>query len=114
MFPYAIGLFTCLVLPAAAADEFELYTNRVLSGLPSEGAPEVASISLADLVKAKPVLAGTSGAFVVVRTNEGNWSKLVVGAAFRKQGASEQPIVVLHRYHTLRADSDAGRLAAGK
>ena len=110
-----LGLLSCLSAPAAAADEFELYTNRILNKLPmAEEASPVEKLTLNDLVKAKEVLSDARGCFVVVRTDEGNWSKLVLGRAIRKHGDTEQPIVVIHRYQTLRSDGDSGRLAAGK
>ena len=114
----ALRIFALIgfVLAAQAnADEFDLYTTSVLDKVPSgEGASQVERISLADLTKAPAVLSGTNSTLLVVRTDEGHWSKMVVGRALRKRGESEEPIVVIERYQTLRQDSENGRLAAGK
>jgi hypothetical protein len=106
----------CLSLPlVAAADDFDLYTGSVLAKAPSSDlAKPVEKLSYNEILRAAPVLHESSGCFVVVRTDDGNWSKLVLRAAIRKQGDAEQPIIVLERFLSLRPGTDAGRLAAGK
>jgi hypothetical protein len=111
----AFAISALLAVPSPLTDAWDLYTNSVLGRVPTaEGVTQLDKISVQDLFKAKPVLPGADGGFVVVRTDEGNWAKLIVRGAIRKQGESEHPIVVIQRYHTLRSDTERGRLAAGK
>ncbi len=115
MFYFLAGVIGSLFTVAAAADEFDRYTGSVLSKVTSsDGAMAVEQLSFSELVRATSVLRETTGCFVVVRSDEGNWAKLVLRSAIRKQGDGEQPIVVIERYQTIRAGTDGGRLAAGK
>lgn len=111
----ALGVWSLLPLSFATADDFELYTNLVLGKVASsDGAAQVEKIALSDLFKAKPVLANENGCFVVVRTDEGNWAKLVLKYSFRKHADGEVPLVLIQRYQCLRPGTESGRLAAGK
>lgn len=102
-------------LACGAADEFDEYTNAVLSKVPtSDSARAVDRITLTELSKHGQVLSDATAALVVVRTSEGNWAKLLVTRAIRKQGDTELPIVVLQRFFTVRPDGNSGRLAAGR
>jgi hypothetical protein len=99
----------------ARGDEFDLYTNSVLSKVTSaEGAAAVDQIAHSELLKTKPILAQEAGCFVVVRTDEGNWAKLLLKPSFRKHADGEVPLIVVARYQCMRPGTESGRLAAGK
>lgn len=111
----ALGASFLLPLSVTSADDFELYTNSVLAKVASSpDAAQVERIALSDLFKAKPVLPGENGCFVVLRTDEGNWAKFVLRYSFRKQADGEVPIVLIQRYQCMRPGTESGRLAAGK
>jgi hypothetical protein len=80
----------------------------------STDAAQVERIALSDLTKAKPVLPNENGCFVVVRTDDGNWAKLVLRYSFRKHAGGEVPLVLVQRFQCLRPGTESGRLAAGK
>ncbi len=104
-----------LFASSALADDFDLYTNSALSKLTSsDGATQVEKVSLAEILRAKPVLANENASFLVVRTDDANWAKLLVRQSIRKQGDGEVPIVHIQRFHCLRPGTERGRLAAGK
>jgi hypothetical protein len=99
----------------ARADDFDRYTNSVLGKVPmSEGAAAVEQLSLAELLKAKPVIAQESGCFVVLRTDEGNWAKIILRPSYRKHAEGEVPLLVIERYQCMRPGTESGRLSAGK
>jgi hypothetical protein len=100
---------------AARADDFDLYTNSVLAKVTSsDGATQIDRLPVTDLFKAKPVLGRENGSFLIVRTDEGNWAKLIVTLSFRKHAEEQVPLIVLQRFQCMRPGTENGRLAAGK
>jgi hypothetical protein len=99
----------------AFADDFDLYTNSVLAKVSaSDNATQIERLLVTDLLKTKPVLGRENGCFIIVRTDEGNWAKLVMTLSFRKHAEGEVPLVVLQRFQCMRPGTENGRLAAGK
>ena len=99
----------------ASADDFDLYSNSVLAKLPSsDGATAVEQLTLAELLRPKPVLARENGYFIAVRTDEGNWAKLILKPSYRKHAEGEVPLVLIQRYQCMRPGTENGRLSAGK
>ncbi len=57
---------------------------------------------------------GVQGPTLIVRTDQGNWSKVELDWAFRRQGTKLVPVVVLVRFVTYRAESPDQVLARGE
>lgn len=114
--PFAI-LASALFMPQVAfADVFGNYTNLVLQKVPqAKGAKRVKKLTTELLIDNSGLLPGTSGAFVVVRTNEGRWCKLLVQPARQKISATESlPILLVEHFVTYRDGEDRAIQAKGK
>jgi hypothetical protein len=101
------SLLVCVVLllPAAVrADSFDNYTNPLLAKLvKSDGAAKVERLTTDKMVEHTSVLPGVPGTFVVVKTNDGRWSKLILQVARQKISAQESvPILLIERLVTFR------------
>ena len=115
-------LACCLVLLSAGAagalraDSFDDYTNRHLQKLvESKNVEKVKSASLQDLVLNAGTLRGLSSTYLVVRTNEGRFAKLLVQPAQQKVGKTETvPILLIERFVTFLDGEDRTVIAEGK
>jgi hypothetical protein len=100
------SLAVCLAipLPATRADEFDHYDNTVLSKVPEfGGAMRISELTPDLLIKYRDVLPNTSALFVVVRTNEGRYCKLLVQPARQRVSAEKSiPILLVDRFITYR------------
>jgi hypothetical protein len=104
----------CQLAPARG-DEFDRYTGSVLVKVPaSEGVTELDQIPFNQLLQTKSILGRDTGCFFVVRTDQGNWAKLVVSPSYRKHEDGEVPLVHVQRYQCMRPGSENGKLSAGK
>jgi hypothetical protein len=75
----ASGLIVSLHGPQLRGDTFDRYTNPVLLKAPAtDGVREVKQLTVSILADNEGVIPGIPGALVVVRTNEGRFSKLLV------------------------------------
>src|SRR5205085_11518479 len=101
--PLAALLFAALP-PAARADVFDNYTNEILVKVPqAPGAKKVTGLTPAQLADHRGAVPGVGGAFLVVKTNDGRFSKLVVQPA--RQKVKEEvtlPILLIERFVTYR------------
>jgi hypothetical protein len=106
-----------VALPRTArADAFDDYTNPILRKVPAaEGVKEVKQLTPALLADNDRVLPDIAPAFVVVQTNQGRYSKLLVQAARQKVNAERVvPILLIERYVTYKEGTDESVLASGK
>ncbi|CAN5718502.1 hypothetical protein BH23PLA1_BH23PLA1_34950 [soil metagenome] len=115
-----IFLLALLVATVAGADDFERLEGRTLSDLPgSDKAKALERLTIADLA-ALPNLLDASGAVaLIVETNEGNPSKLLLAPAFRQAPGADPdeepaPIFVLERFTTFEGPSARDRIAQGR
>jgi hypothetical protein len=104
--------------PATAADPFDYYTNAILSRAVNDGAlKELPAVTPEVIADAGRVLPTTTAAFLVVRTNEGRLSKLLVQAARQKVpgDAGEQiPMLQIERYVTYKEGTERAVQATGR
>jgi hypothetical protein len=91
-------------IPAARADDFDNYDNTILGKVPEfAGATKITELTPDLLVKYRNVLPNTNALFVVVRTNEGRYCKLLVQPARQKISADRSvPILLIERFVTYR------------
>jgi hypothetical protein len=114
-----LPFFACFSLVMAPrllrGDSFDNYTNVVLAKVPTAaGVLTLKKLTPALMVERAGVLPGTSGALVVVRTNEGRLSKLLVQPARQKlQDKSSAPILLIDRFVTYQHGEERTVVAAG-
>src|SRR5262249_29992567 len=94
----------------------DLYTNPVLARVPeAEGVKEITRLTPDLIADHDRVLPGSIAAFVVVRTNGGRWSKLLVQAGARKIDEERSlPILLVERYATYKEGTDEAVTASGR
>lgn len=108
--------FLCLVAPVVAhADSFDNYTNKILVTIPeSKNAKKITKLTPKLMVQNTRVLPGVPETFIVVKTNEGRFARLLVRPAGQKVGENELPIVILERYVTFRDGEERTIHATGQ
>src|SRR5437764_3053694 len=112
-----LSLLTLTVLPfAVRADAFDNYPNPLLGKVPGgDGVKEVKQLTPDLLSDHDRVLPGISAAFVVVKTNEGRFAKLLVLSAQQKlEGGRRVPILLIDRFVTYKEGTDQTVVASGK
>ena len=105
-----------LLLPSPAfADAFDLYTNDILAKVPTaEGTQHVKELPRELLLEHNRVLPNLKGAFLVVKTNEGRYARLLVQAAGQKVGDKTLPILLIERFVTYKEGEERQVVAEGK
>jgi hypothetical protein len=98
---------------ALAADVFERHTSKELQRAIAQG-PLVPQLSLNDAAKLKPLSATLSSPCIVVKTEEGNYAKALVGWGLRKGGDKPTPVLLIERFVTYRGDRPDLTVAVGK
>jgi hypothetical protein len=93
---------------SARADAFDYYTNPVLAKVPgADGVKEVTRLTPALLIDNDRVLPGVTQAMVVVKTNDGRWSKLLVQIAGQKVDENRTlPILLIDRLTTYKEGAE--------
>jgi hypothetical protein len=112
-----LPLVVLLLLPAGArGDDFDHYTNDILAKVPkADGTLPVKELTPEMLVDHNRVLPTLKGALLVVRTNDGRWSKLLVQAAHQKIGDKKLlPILLIERFVTYKEGEERTVVAEGK
>lgn len=100
----ALVIFTFLTL---RADTYDRYTETVLAKVAeSPSATEVKKLTAAEVQKHGNVIANSSGVLLVVKTNSGQWAKLIVQFARQKAADGSLPIVLIERGITYKAGGD--------
>jgi hypothetical protein len=111
-----LGIAAVALPQTARADAFDYYTNPILRKVPAaEGVKEVKQLTPALIADNDRVLPDIAPAFIVVQTNQGRYSKLLVQAARQKVSAERVvPILMIERYVTYKEGTDESVLASGK
>src|ERR1051326_8342912 len=118
----ALVILTYVSHGQVRADDFDYYTNTVLEKVPqAKGVLKVQQLTTELLTEHGGAIKGLSGALVVVKTNEGRWSKLVVYAAQQKVASEksfpnlkEFPILLIERFVTYKDGEERAILTQGK
>lgn len=103
------------LLNAVRGDAFDNYTNAVLAKAPTAaGVLALKQLTPVQMVEYAGVVPGTTGALVIVQTNEGRWSKLLVQPARQRlQDKSTVPILLIERFVTYRQGEERAVAAQG-
>ncbi len=113
----ALGIAIALAIPSAAtrADDFDRLDGEGLAAASSGPARE--ALTTEQLAALPAVLKGTRSPWLVVATDRGNLSAILVEAAFRRPVGAEGepvPILVLSRFATYEPGREGARRAAGR
>ncbi len=97
------------------ADSFDNYINAHLSKIAeTKSAEKVTQLTPDLMIDHSRVLPGITGTFVVVKTNEGRWARLLVQPARHKIDAEKSvPITLIERFVTFREGEERTILAKG-
>lgn len=108
-------LVFCVANTARAADLFDRHALAELK-LAAKDATALDEIAAATAAKWKPLSPRISAPCLIVRTNDGHWSKALLAWGQRKLKGREQPhpVLVLERFVTYRGDRDGLTTASGK
>lgn len=99
--------------PAIAADAFDRHTTKWLQkGI--RGQSPLKRVSLQQAGKLKSIGPQVASPCIVVRTNDGNLAKVLLGWGFRRGGDKLVPVLLLERFVTYRAGRGDTTAAAGK
>lgn len=101
-------------VPALFADSFDRYTNLVLAkaaGAP--GVKEINQLTPSLIADGDGVLPDHGGALVIIKTNEGRFSKLIVQSARQKIKTTAVPILLIDRFVTYREGTERTIQAQG-
>jgi hypothetical protein len=112
-------MFAAIALALFAfADDFDRLEGPILAGIPrSPVAKSWKSISESELGNLPNVLDGTRTAVLVVKTDEGNYARLLVSPALRKPRGDKGepvPILVVERFDTFESGPITKRIARGR
>jgi hypothetical protein len=112
-----ISLFLFVLAPALAhADAFDHYFNNILAKIPEVKTVEkVTKLTPALMVQHNRALPGIAATFIVVKTNDNRYAKLLVQPARQKISETESaPIVLIERYVTYREGEERTVHASGQ
>jgi hypothetical protein len=111
-----LGLLLVLTPHPARADTFDQYFNSALALVPmSKNAQKVAELTPSLMVQYSRVLPNITATFLVVKTNEGRFCKLLVQPARQKISAAlSVPILLIERYVTYREGEERAIHAQGQ
>lgn len=100
---------------ASAGDVFDRHSLVELKAAAKESQP-IAELTAAAAAKWQPLSAKISSPCLIVQTNDGHWSKVLVSWGQRKVKGREQPqpVLVLERFVTYRGDREGLTTASGK
>jgi hypothetical protein len=112
----AVTFVVLVAAPAHAADAFDLYTNPVLAKVPkADGALALTRVSREQIIDNDGALKGVTGAFLVVKTNDNRWAKLLVQYALHKAGEGKTvPMASIERFVTFKEGQEQAVQAASK
>jgi len=118
MYRFCIAVLAGLGLPLAgqAADVFDYYVNPVLArAVEAKGTKEIKQLTTTMIVANDSVLPHTRAAFLVVKTNQGRYAKLLVQAARQKIDAERSvPMLLIERFVTYKEGEERTVQASGK
>lgn len=110
-------LFALVVIltasPLCAADAFDRHTSYWLRQVIDNNQP-LQQLSLEDGSKLKSIAPAISSPCIVVKTDEGNYTKALIGWGFVKNPNGMVPVLLIERYVTYRSDRSDVTSAAGK
>jgi hypothetical protein len=115
---FAVAVLICLVatLPCLAAEAFDFYVNPILArAVEAKETKEVKQLTTTDMVNNDRVLPRARAAFLIVKTNQGRYAKLLVQPARQKIDAERSvPMLLIDQYVTYKEGEERAVQANGK
>jgi hypothetical protein len=104
------------VVQPLRADAFDNYTRPLLAKVPgADGVQEIKKLSPAQIADHDRVLRGINACFLVIKTNENRYCKLLVQAAKHKvDGKTSLPVLLVERFITYQDGEERAIQATGK
>ena len=96
-----------------AADTFDRHSAYWLKQAAKQTKPS-AGLSLEQAAKLKPLARNITSPCVVIKTDENNWTKAMLGWGFRKGKDKPIPVLLIERFVTYRGDRPNIAAASGK
>ena len=112
-----LSLFLMILAPSlVGADTFDHYFNNLLAKIPEGKTVEkVTKLTPKVMIRHNRTLPDVTAAFIVVKTNDNRYAKLLVRPAEQIISDKEsRPIIVLERYVTFREGEERTVHASGK
>lgn len=112
-----LAVVAILFLPALLrADAFDNYINPILAKVSeAKGVEKVTKLTPAMMVAHSRALPGITSAFIVVKTNDDRYARLLVMPGEQKIGPNKTaPIIIIQRYVTYREGEERTIHASGK
>ncbi len=103
-------------VPARSGEFDRLEGDGLARATQREDARRHDSLSVSQLERMTPVLADSRAAFLVVKTGQGNYTRILATPALRKPPGGEAepvPVIVLDRFDTFEPGKSGSRLARG-
>lgn len=109
-------LVLCTSPTLAFADPFDNYINPILAKIPdSKLAEKITKLTPELMVQHGRALPGITATFIVVKTNDNRWARLLVQHGRQKITDTEsQPIILIERYVTFREGEERTIYASGQ
>lgn len=114
---FAVSVIVLGLAPALVhADPFDNYINPILAKVPgAKDVEKITKLTPADMVAHSRALPGINAAFIVVKTNDDRYAKLLVMPGEQKIGPKKTtPIIIIQRYVTYREGEERVVQASGK
>jgi hypothetical protein len=112
-----LAIVAVVVAGHAHADHFEHYINPVLDKAIQDGknVKEQKELSATQIAEMGEVLADAADTFLIVRTNEDRWAKLLVQQARQRIGKDKQvPMLLIAKYVTFKEATERTVKAKGE
>lgn len=106
-----------VIVGQVRADQFEHYTNPVLEKAVNDGSnvKEVKALTAKEVGDFGDVLGDTSATFLIVRTNDDRWAKLLVQPAAQRVGKDRQvPMLLVEKFVTFKESTERTVKAKGE
>ena len=115
-FAVAVLAGLVLTLPCSAAEVFDYYVSPILArAIEAKETKDVKQLTRALIVENDRVLPRTRAAFLIVKTNQGRYAKLLVEAARQKIDAERTiSMLLIDRYVTYKEGEERAVQASGK
>ena len=99
--------------PIWAVDAFDRPTLRALQQAAKDAEP-LDSLSSGQAAELEVLGAGVTSPCIIVKTDQGNWAKVLLGWGLRKGEGKPVPVLMLERYVTYDSGRPGQTVAAGK
>lgn len=97
-----VSMIVLMTPSAFAADVFDRHIAKDLKRALEQ--PAVKELSLNDSAKLKRLAASVSSPCIVMKTDEGNYTKALIGWGLRKGADKPTPVLLIERFVTYRGD----------